>query len=132
MRKKDVLTSQEGDSEEVLCLIRAHALMNHKGVHWIKGHFHKKMLRSGWRQPETCYCLSGGVNAAAPNDPALQDRVKRRLIHVVKHLYPQRSGALGEVRSREHIYNFNDHPGTNWKDVEKVIVETIKREREAA
>ena len=124
MTKKQALTPQEDDSPEVLCLIRAHEIMNHKGAHWIKGHFFKKVLKPGWKKPERCYCLAGGVNAATTN-LTLRRKTKRLLVQTIHQLY------RGQFYSHtfQTIYSFNDTAGTTWRDVERVIVTTIKNER---
>lgn len=107
------LRKRKSDSSEVKALFAIHDILNHGGKRWIKGRYHKRI------DGVTCRCLEGAVISCTTSHSSTRYYVRQLLGRAISRNYSPYQG----------IVVFNDHPRTEWSDIERVIRVAIQEGR---
>lgn len=118
--KRTIANAEIADALEV-----ARDRMNSKGEHWIKGAYHRLLGDRG-----RCYCAVGAINSVSKQGYALNGAMCRAVYEIgmgsryrtpfARELWARNNEA------KDAIINFNDHPCTLWKDVDRLFRNTIE------
>lgn len=124
-------------------LDRARERMNTSGLHWVKGHYRKK-VRKPKHGDVTCWCSAGAIYAETKpgkvRDMALIELARRvdpvRMAHIEQMLsssYPSYFGRRGKQSRRSRlgdhalrvITEWNDAKHRRWRDVDRKFRRTV-------